>query len=95
MEVSKPSPGVVQRIVTIEGAVAMLKLATGRITEKLLEAHNVPARSAADAARVPVSEVSLTLLVANSVIGGVIGKGGVTIKAIRESSGATIKVRRA
>ena len=89
MQVAESVPGATERLVTTTGSVA----GVNRAAELMLDVLDEVATS--DAAAQPAEGErthSIKLLLSNHQVGGIIGKGGVTIKAMREESGATLKV---
>ena len=94
-------PGAGERLVSVIGSPASITKATELMLDVLDDAHPPDADAAAAAAAaagaenpppVAASSHTLKLILSNNQVGGIIGKGGVTIKAYREESGASIKV---
>lgn len=83
------------RVVTVTGAPLAINRAVELMLEKI-EAHAAtaaatPAADGTVAAPAPPSHL-LKIQLSNNQVGAVIGKGGAQIKALREESGASIKV---
>lgn len=89
-------PGSSERLVSIIGAAMSISLAMELMLDVLEAAtkdsdKEDPASLTAEGAL----SHSLKLVMSNNQVGGVIGKGGATIKSMREESGAAIKVESA
>ena len=88
VQVSELAPGAAERLVTTTGSIAGINKAAELMIEVLEE------QAAADPAAATEGERThtLKLILSNNQVGGIIGKAGVTIKAMRDESGAVIKV---
>jgi len=88
VQVSELAPGAAERLVTTTGSIAGINKAAELMIEVLEE------QIAADPAAATEGERThtLKLILSNNQVGGIIGKAGVVIKAMREESGAVIKV---
>ena len=88
VQVSELAPGAAERLVTTTGSIAGINKAAELMLEVLEE------QAAADPATATEGERTHTikLILSNNQVGGIIGKAGVTIKALRDESGAVIKV---
>lgn len=94
VSIAELGPGEVERVVSIIGTPPAVNHAIELIVDVLEEAHGdfPPADpSLAMGASEPPPHV-FKLLLTNNQVGGIIGKGGATIKQMREESGAMIKV---
>jgi len=88
VQVSELAPGAAERLVTTTGSIAGINKAAELMIEVLEE------QAAADPAAATEGERThtLKLILSNNQVGGIIGKAGVVIKAMRDESGAVIKV---
>ncbi|KAF8321143.1 hypothetical protein DL93DRAFT_2130556 [Clavulina sp. PMI_390] len=85
--VSKVVPGVHERVLSISGSVEGIAKAYSLIIAQLLEPEP-SATTPTGAAVVPQSHFSLRLLISHNLMGTVIGRQGLKIKAIQDASGA-------
>ncbi|TDL28489.1 hypothetical protein BD410DRAFT_737856 [Rickenella mellea] len=81
--VSKVVPGIHERVLTVTGDVESVAKAYGLIISQLIEAGPSSPTTA-----VPSSHTSLRLLVSHNLMGTIIGRNGLKIKAIQDGSGA-------
>jgi len=82
--VSKVIPGVHERVLTVSGSVEGVAKAYGLIVSQLLSA--TPSSPISSNPSTPPS--SIRLLISHNLMGSVIGRNGLKIKAIQDSSGA-------
>ncbi|KAL5534227.1 hypothetical protein ACEPAG_689 [Sanghuangporus baumii] len=81
--VSKVVPGVHERVLTVSGDVESVAKAYRLIISQLIEA-NPPSPTGPS----PSSNTSIRLLISHNLMGTIIGRGGLKIKAIQDASGA-------
>lgn len=81
--VSKVVPGVHERVLTVSGDAESVAKAYRLIISQLIDAN--PPSPAASA---PSSNTSIRLLISHNLMGTIIGRGGLKIKAIQDASGA-------
>ncbi|KAI8641914.1 hypothetical protein BD408DRAFT_417327 [Parasitella parasitica] len=79
-------PGAYERILTVTGPIAAVAKAYALVGEKIISEHAQPEESNAFGDQTIV----IKLLVPDSKMGTLIGKGGVVIKAIQDDSGARL-----
>lgn len=79
-------PGTTDRIIMVSGAINELLKAVELILSKLLSELHTEDENTAD------PKIKLRLIVPNSSCGGIIGKGGATIRSFIEDSQASIKI---
>ncbi|TCD61423.1 RNA binding protein, heterogenous nuclear RNP-K like protein [Steccherinum ochraceum] len=82
--VSKVIPGVHERVLTVSGSVEGVAKAYGLIVSQLLSAS--PSSPISSNPSAPPS--SIRLLISHNLMGSVIGRNGLKIKAIQDNSGA-------
>lgn len=95
VSIAELMPGAQERLVTMTGGTAGLNRAVELMLDLLDEQMSSdPAAAAAAGAGMEPAPVthSFKLILSNNQVGGIIGKAGVTIKSMRDESGATIKV---
>jgi len=88
VSISENVPGAAERLMSVTGIPQCINSATELMLDALEEAQK--SDPAADAT--VEMQHSLKLVMSNNQAGGIIGKGGASIKAMREESGAAIKV---
>lgn len=88
VDITKAVPGVSERIVTVTGDVSNVLMAITLIAGQLQVVHN---KDQVDPTA-PLRDIEMTVLLPQPLVGAIIGKGGTTVKAIRDVTGATIKV---
>ncbi|PAV22393.1 cytoplasmic [Pyrrhoderma noxium] len=81
--VSKVVPGVHERVLTVSGDAESVAKAYRLIISQLIDA-NPPSPAASS----PSSNTSIRLLISHNLMGTIIGRGGLKIKAIQDASGA-------
>ncbi|TFY75035.1 hypothetical protein EWM64_g8977 [Hericium alpestre] len=82
--VSKVIPGIHERVLTISGSVESVAKAYALIISQLVEANpSSPPMSSSSAAH-----TSIRLLISHNLMGTIIGRNGLKIKAIQDASGA-------
>ncbi|PSS37561.1 hypothetical protein EW026_g3808 [Hermanssonia centrifuga] len=81
--VSKVIPGVHERVLTVSGSVEGVAKAYTIIVSQLSPAPSSPGET-----NPPVSPSSIRLLISHNLMGSVIGRSGMKIKAIQDASGA-------
>jgi len=90
--------GSTDRLVSVTGAATAIQHATELILA-VLEANAKepadPVQAAAEGGLPASPSHTLKLMLSNNQVGGVIGKGGASIKQMREESGASVKVETA
>jgi len=93
INISNSVPGVQERIVTIKGApknvmMGLQLVVHNLVTQMITSATYYPQNQDEKDAEGPY----ITFLIPNAAIGAVIGKSGTTVKHLRETTGATIKI---
>ncbi|KAH7104447.1 hypothetical protein BKA62DRAFT_748383 [Auriculariales sp. MPI-PUGE-AT-0066] len=83
--VSKVVPGVHERVLTITGSVEGVAKAYTLIITQLLAAGS---QSSPTISSPPATQTALRLLISHNLMGSVIGRNGLKIKAIQDASGA-------
>ncbi|KAI5124684.1 hypothetical protein M0805_004292 [Coniferiporia weirii] len=81
--VSKVVPGVHERVLTVTGNVEGVAKAYRLIISQLIDAN-----PSSPTTPVPPSNTSIRLLISHNLMGTIIGRGGLKIKAIQDASGA-------
>ncbi|KZV76952.1 hypothetical protein PENSPDRAFT_660643 [Peniophora sp. CONT] len=83
--VSKVIPGIHERVLTVSGSVESVAKAYALIIEQLVEAN--PASPGVSSSSSP-AHTSIRLLISHNLMGTIIGRNGLKIKAIQDGSGA-------
>eukprot|EP00743_Colponemidia_sp_Colp-15_P003342 GILK01003611.1.p1 GENE.GILK01003611.1~~GILK01003611.1.p1 ORF type:complete len:385 (-),score=55.71 GILK01003611.1:235-1389(-) len=91
VQIADSIPGQLERLVTVSGPVTAVHLAFSFMFQKVQEGLATDSHSLfnSDANNM---EMSIRLLIPNNQIGAVIGKGGVHIKEVRDSTGGKIHI---
>ncbi|KAL0951073.1 hypothetical protein HGRIS_007811 [Hohenbuehelia grisea] len=82
--VSKVIPGVHERVLTVAGAVEAVAKAYTLIISQIVEANPPPVPSPSSSS----AHTSIRLLISHNLMGTIIGRSGLKIKAIQDGSGA-------
>jgi heterogeneous nuclear rnp K-like protein 2 len=88
--VSKVVPGVHERVLTISGPVDRVAKAYALIVAQLVETNPAPPTSPTSpgAQQTPANHTSIRLLISHNLMGTIIGRSGLRIKQIQDTSGA-------
>jgi len=93
VEIAPPIQGASKRIITVRGNVESISTALHLIADKVAENRIKSQRNRNQHDdEITDDQVSVTLVIPNKQIGGIIGKGGAKISKTRNSSGATVKI---
>ncbi|XP_070571350.1 RNA-binding protein Nova-1-like [Ptychodera flava] len=85
-------PGTTERIVLITGTVEALSSVGGFVIEKVRDSPQLAAKSGNETAVSQERARQVKMVIPNSTAGLIIGKGGATIKAFMEQSGAKLQI---